>query len=145
MVSDLKTFTNKRCKIATQNPNCFFANFALLSRIFFLLVFFTSCNRLFAPTSWSQMSKLFWFAESLRKINEKKWSQIGKLLLKKGAKLPRWKKFFFFYRFYFICLLCLSVFLPPFPKVQSPNFLDFWNPWRQVRERSGLIFENSCL
>ena len=33
MVSDFKTFTNKRCKIVAQKKVCFWANFALLSLI----------------------------------------------------------------------------------------------------------------
>ena len=45
----------------------FLANFALLSRICWLLVFLTPFNGLFAPTYWSPMSKLFRFLESLRK------------------------------------------------------------------------------
>ena len=51
----------------------------------------------------------------------------------------------------FVCLfvrhtfsLRLTVFLPPLPKVQCPNFLDFRNPWGKVMERSGLRFENFC-
>ena len=31
--------------------------------------------------------------------------------------------------------------MPLLPKVQCPNFLDFWNPWWKVMERSGLRFE----
>ena len=34
MVSDLKTFINKGCKIAAQKKVCFWANFASLSRTF---------------------------------------------------------------------------------------------------------------
>ena len=54
----------------------FWANFALLSRIFLVLVFLTPFNGIFAPFSWSPMSKLFRLLESLGKSNEKKWSQI---------------------------------------------------------------------
>ena len=46
---------------------------------------------LFAPTSRIPMCKLFRFLESWRKM----WSQIGKLLLIKGVKSPRKKKFAF--------------------------------------------------
>ena len=35
MVSDVKTFTNKGCKIAARQKVSFWENFALLSRIFF--------------------------------------------------------------------------------------------------------------
>ena len=94
VVSDLKTFTNKRCKIAARKKNCFCANFALLSMIFLVSVFLTPFNNLFAPTSRSPMSKLFRVSESLGKSNGKKWSQIWKLLLIKGVKSPRKKKFF---------------------------------------------------
>ena len=51
----------------------------------------------------------------------------------------------------FVCLfvrhtfsLRLTVFLPPLPEVQCPNFLDIRNPWGKVMERSGLRFENFC-
>ena len=80
MFLDLKTFTNKGCKIATQKEVCFGTNFALLSRIFWYQCF------------------------SLR----------------------------------------LTIFLPPLPKVQCPNFLDFQNPWGKVMERSGLRIDNFC-
>ena len=57
----------------------------------FFLHLFTLFKRLFAPTSQSPMSKFFRFSESLGKGNEKKWSQIGKILLIKGVNLPRKK------------------------------------------------------
>ena len=38
----------------------------------------------------------------------------------------------------------LNVFLPSLPKVQCPNFFDFWNPWGKVMERSGLRFKFVC-
>ena len=31
--------------------------------------------------------------------------------------------------------LCLTVILPPLPKVHCPNFLDFRNPWGKVRQK----------
>ena len=40
-----------------------------------------------------------------------------------------------------LCSLCLLVFLPPLLEVQCPNFLDIWNPWKKVMERSGLRYE----
>ena len=107
MVSDLKTFTKKGCKIAAQKKVCFWANFALLSRIFLVSVFLTPFNGLFAPTSRSPMSKLFRFLEFLGKSNGKKWSQIWKLLLITGVKLPRRKKFVLL--IVFICSLRLNV------------------------------------
>ena len=55
--------------------------------------FLTPFYGLFALTSQSPMSKLFIYSESVRKSNGKKWSQIWKLLLKNGVKLPKKKKF----------------------------------------------------
>ena len=49
---------------------------------------------IFAPTSWSPMSKLFGFSESLGKSVGKKWSHIWRFLLIKGVKLPWQKKLF---------------------------------------------------
>ena len=105
-----------------------------------VLVFLTSFNGIFTPTSHSLMYKLFRFSESLGKSNWKKVSQIWKLLLIKGVKSPLQKKFFKFF-FFLICSLCLNIFLPPLPKVQCPIFLDFRNPWGKVIERGGLRFE----
>ena len=49
MVSQLKTFSNKVCKMAAQK-NCFGANFALLSRIFLVSVLLSiSVERFFFP------------------------------------------------------------------------------------------------
>ena len=39
----------------------------------------------------------------------------------------------------------LNVFLPPFPAVRCPIFLEIRNPWGKVMERSGLLFEHFCL
>ena len=39
----------------------------------------------------------------------------------------------------------LNVFLPPFPEVGCPIFLEIRNPWGKVLERSGLRFEHFCL
>ena len=85
MVSDLKTFAHKESKLAAAK------------KVFyrFFLHLFTPFKRLSAPTSQSPMSKLFRFLESLGKSNGKKWSQIWKLLLIKGVKLPRIKEFVF--------------------------------------------------
>ena len=137
MFSDFKTFTNKGCKIVAQIRVCFWTNFGLMSRIFLVSVFLTPFNDVFAPTSWNQMSKLFWFSEFLGK------SDLTKNLLLKGAK-STWQKKSFFTDFVNFSLR-LSVFLSPFCKVQCPNFLDFWNLWRKVMERRGLRFENFCL
>ena len=52
----------------------------------------------------------------------------------------------------FVCLsvhhtlsLSLTVFLPPLPNVQCPNFLDFWNPWGKIIIINGLRFETKLL
>ena len=39
----------------------------------------------------------------------------------------------------------LNVFLPPFPEVGCPIFLEIRNPWGKVMERSGLRFEHFSL
>ena len=72
-----------------------------VGKLFFTDLFplFTPFKRLFAPTSRSPMSKLFRYSESLGKSNGKKWSQIWKLLLIKGVKSPRKKKFLVFGKF----------------------------------------------
>ena len=64
-----------------------------------LFTFEVPLHSLFALTSQSWMSKISIYSESLVKSNGKKWSQIWKLLLIKGVKLPQQKKFFtdFFY------------------------------------------------
>ena len=90
--------------------------------------FLTPLNNLFAPTSQSLMSKLFKYKESLGKSNRKKFSQIWNFLLK----------------IVFICSPHLHIFLPPLPEVQSPNFLDFWNPLGKKIERWGLRSTNFC-
>ena len=67
-----------------------------ISSLFLFCVFvcsFTLFNGLFAPTSWSPMSKLFRYSESLAKSNGKNCSQMWTSLLKNGVKLPRQKKF----------------------------------------------------
>ena len=40
-----------------------------------------------------------------------------------------------------VFLTPFSGLLPPFPKVQCANFLDFQNPWGKVMERSSLRLE----
>ena len=32
--------------------------------------------------------------------------------------------------------------MPPLPEVGCPTFLEIWNPWGKVIERSGFTFEN---
>ena len=98
-------------------------------------------NGLFAPTSRSPMSKLYRYSESLTKSNGKKWSQIWNFLLEIVYNCHGKKKFFMDF-FLLICSLRLTVLLPPLPKVQCPKFLDIWNPWGKLMERSGLKFEH---
>ena len=59
----------------------------------------------------------------------------------KGCEIAALQKVF---TGFFVCSLGLNVFLPPLSKVQCPNFLDFWNPWGKLMERSGLRLENFC-
>ena len=100
----------------------FWANFALLSRIFLVSVFLIPFKGLFDPTFQGLMSKLFRFLESLGKSNEKKRSN-------KGCKIAAAKKVF--YRFCFICSLCLNIFLPHFPKSNVQTFQIFGILWEK--------------
>ena len=52
-------------------------------------------KRLFAPTSWNQMSNIFRDSKSLGKSNGKTWSQIWTFLVWKWSKKA--KQFFFFW------------------------------------------------
>ena len=55
-----------------------------------------------------------------------------------GCQIAVAKKFFtdffpFSFNFYFCHVFtCLNIILPPLPKVQYPNVLDFWNSWGKV-------------
>ena len=84
-------------------------------QFFFFYNFFHFCTlfkRHFVPTFQSPMSKLFRFSESLGKSNGKNWSQIWKLLLRNGVKLPCAKKVVFFGKFCLTCrIFLLSVLL----------------------------------
>ena len=113
----------------------------------FSLTFFTfevPFNGLFAPTSWSWMSNILRDLESLGKSNGKKWSQIWTFLFENFLKLPRKKKFFSL-TFFSLLKYRLTVFLPQLPKVRCIIFLEIWNPWGKVMERSGLTFEHFYL
>ena len=74
-----------------------FAHKGSKKRFFLLICFhlFTLFKHLFAPTSKSPMSKLFRYWDSLGKSNGQKWSQIVKLFLINGVKLPPKKSYFF--------------------------------------------------
>ena len=90
------------------------------------------------------MSNNFRDSESLGKSNGKKWSQILKFLFENCLKLPRKKKFFSSSLFPLLRYR-LTVFLPPFPEVGCPIFLEIQNPWGKVMEISGLSFEHFSL
>ena len=90
-------------------------------RLFVCSRFEVPFKRLFAPTSRSWMFKMFIDSEFLGKSNGKKWSQIWKLLLIKGVKLPRKKN-------WFLGDFCLTeqdflvlVFLTPFNGLCAPT------------------------
>ena len=115
--------------------NCCRTNFALISRIFLVLVFLTPFNGLLPP-----LPEVQWFSESLEESDGKKWSQIWKL---KGCKIAAVENYFTF--FFHLFTQFKRLFVPTsLPKVQRPNFLDFWNSWGKVMERNGLRFENFC-
>ena len=78
---------------------------------------FTPFISLFAPNSWSPM---IFFA-------------------KKCCRVAAAKNVF--EGLFFICLLHLKVLLAPCPKIQYANFLNIWNPWGKIMERSCLGFE----
>ena len=101
-----------------------------------LFTFEVPFNGLFAPTSRSRMSNIFRDSESLGKSNGKKWSQIWTFLFENCQKSPR-KKNDFFPSLFSLLRYRLMVFLPPFPEVGCPIFLEIRNPWGKVMERSG--------
>ena len=112
-----------------------------------LFTFEVPFRRLFAPTSWSWMSKSFRDSESLGK---NKWRNGLRFEIFRGVKsLPKKKVFgqICLTDQDFFVLVVLTLFnglFPPLPEVQCPNFLDFWNPWGKVMERSGHGFQNFC-
>ena len=63
----------------------------------------------------------------------------------KIIKNCRAKNKFFSSHFFSLLRYRLTVFLPPFPKVGSPIFLEIRNPWGKVMERSGLRSEHFSL
>ena len=112
MVSDLKTFTDTGCKIAA-----FFGGggiFALLSGIFVVLVFLTTYNCLFAPTSQSPMCNLFRLSESLGGKMERSGLRFENFAHKR-CKIAVAKKVFFPFFFHLFTLL-KRLFCPHFPK-----------------------------
>ena len=60
----------------------------------------------------------------------------------KGSKIVT--AIFFLWIVFFICSVRVNAFLPLFPEVQCPNFLNFRNPLGKVMKRFCLRFENFC-
>ena len=88
VVSDLKTFAHKGCKIDA------------VKKVFYdFFHLFTPFKHLFAPTSQSPMSKLFRFLESLREKWLKEVVSDLKTFACKGYKIAAPKQFFFFFFF----------------------------------------------
>ena len=82
----MNVFVWKLSKIAVQKTVFFLSNF---------FTFEVPFNGLFAHTSQSWMSNIFWDSEFLGKSNGKKWSNIWTFLFGNGLKSPRKKSFFF--------------------------------------------------
>ena len=83
MVSDLKTSTNKGCKIAAQKR----------AGSFLVSVFLTPFNGLCAPTSQSPMSKLFDFRNPWGKVMKRSGLRFLKnAFAYKGCKIAAKKK-----------------------------------------------------
>ena len=83
-------------------------------------------------------------------ISQWLFSLLDKLLVFKALAL--WANAFYRSKCLSVCVcVCsllryrLNVFLSPLLEVQCPIFLEIWNPWEKVMERSGLIFEHFCL
>ena len=114
--------------------------------VFVCSLFEVPFKRLFVHTSWSRISKIVRYSESLGKNRAKKGSQIWTFLIKNGLKSPQQKKFL--YGFKKNCSLLryrLNVFLLAHSKVGCPKILEIQNPWEKVMERSGLRCEHFCL
>ena len=109
------------------------ASFALLSRIFLVLMFLIPFNGLLPEDQCANFLD-FWIPwEKVMKRSGVKFQNFSH----KGCKIAEAK---IFLRIFF-CSLRLIVFLPPLLEVQYPNFLDLKNPWGKGLERNGLIFE----
>ena len=137
MVSDMKTSTNKGCKIATLFFFIFFLQILPYWGGFLVLVFLTPFNGLLPPTSQSPMCNFFRFSKSLGKSNGKKWYQIWKHFLIQGVQLLQRKKVF--YRIFFICSLRLTSFCPHFPKSNVQTFR-----FSESLGKSNWRFESFC-
>ena len=128
MVLDVNMFAHKWSKITA-------AKFFLTDFLKSLFTFEVQFNRLFAPTSRSQMSKLCRDSAPLGKSNGKKWYQMWIFLLKNGLKSSRQKKFL---KDIFPLLTPFKCLLPN--EVQCPIFFRFFESLEKLMEISGLRF-----
>ena len=108
----------KGCKIAAQK-NCFGANFASLSRIFFGICVLTPFNGLFCPPSSQSLMCTFFF--DFRNSWKKVMKRSGlKTFPQKGCKLPR--RIFSSLDFCLISSLRSNGITPHFPKSNVQTF-----------------------
>ena len=112
--------------------------FGLTEQDFLVLVFLSPFNGLFPPLPEVQCPNFLDFWNPLGKVMERSGLRF-ETFAHKECKIAVSKKFFYIV-FFFICSLCLNVFLSKLLKVQYPSFLDFRNPWGKVIERKGLRF-----
>ena len=133
-------FGSRQCLVLVAWPRI------LLFRVVQIGVKETQFNGIFAPTSWSPMSKLLGFSESLGKSVGKKWSQIWRFLLINGVKSP-WKKKFFTDFFLFVCSVQTS-FCPHFPKSNVQTFWIFGilgeKYWKKVVSDLNIFANKGC-
>ena len=106
-----------------------------------LFTFEVPFNGLFAHTSRSPI--FLEIRNSWGKVMERSGLRYEHFCLKL-SKIAAQKKVFFLSLFSLLRYR-LTVFLPPLPEVGCPIFLEIWNPWGKVMERSGLRYEHFCL
>ena len=135
-VSGLKPLKIKGV-ISPRKEILFLAEFFLMDPFFLLAsVFLIPFNSHFAPTFQNPMFLSSWGKESERS------GLIFENFAHKGSKIVTAN--FFFMDCFFICSVRVNAFLPLFPEVQCPNFLNFRNPLGKVMKRFCLRFENFC-
>ena len=134
VLSDLKTFTNKGCKIATQKKFIFGQILLYQAGLFW---YRSTFNGLFASISQSSMSKLFRLSESLGGKMERSGLRFEKCLIK-GFKSLRQKKVFYGFFSSHLFTLFKRLFTPLL-KLKCQFFLDFGifgksngNKWSQI-------------
>ena len=138
MVSDLKTFTKKGCKIATQKKFIFELVLPYWARFFWYQCFSLRLTVFLPKLPKLQCPNFLDFRNPWEKIFRRSGLRF-ELLLVKGVKLPRWKKFF---TFFIIWSLNLNVFLPPLPEVQCPNYFRFAESlWKNNGKNWSLIWK----